>query len=437
MMASSIQAAQSLSPARLQADSAQLFLLDLLARIVSLRHHGDADPALHLHHSASVGLRRQAVARRRPHASHPGGRHSGRGVIVTVQASDVSIPARRIRPRSQKGPAQGHRAGHRRLCLRRALGDRHRRPGKSRLEGLGAPLSSFAHPPSAHSASNTAKEDSCISSKSLYFPHSLRSPSDRRSSPCTRPTICNRVLRQARCRRRRTFTPPRPISNSTPSRPIPFPTPMCRRARSTTSARANLQDGRPHHAQVNGKPIPQRPTSSPAASCELRHRQDKRRQPYNKASKYESYLMLGFGASGKDLAEKWNIKYLGQETIDGVKTDKLELVAKDPDCPQEHSQGHHLARSRARASASSRSSTRAGPITHLPLHQHQGQSALPGDAFRFKTDSKTASSSTADRISPLSFHEPGLPSIPRVRREHAKMLRASSPCARRYATILL
>ena len=34
--------------------------------------------------------------------------------------------------------------------------------------------------------------------------------------------------------------------------------------------------------------------------------------------------------SGSELAEKWDIKYLGQETIDGVVTDKLELVAKDP-----------------------------------------------------------------------------------------------------------
>ena len=41
--------------------------------------------------------------------------------------------------------------------------------------------------------------------------------------------------------------------------------------------------------------------------------------------------MLGFGASGTQLEEKWTIKYLGTETIDGVKTDKLELVAKDPD----------------------------------------------------------------------------------------------------------
>jgi outer membrane lipoprotein-sorting protein len=51
---------------------------------------------------------------------------------------------------------------------------------------------------------------------------------------------------------------------------------------------------------------------------------------YNQAGKYEGYLMLGFGASGSQLAEKWDIKYLGQEKIDGVVTDKLELVAKDP-----------------------------------------------------------------------------------------------------------
>jgi outer membrane lipoprotein-sorting protein len=48
------------------------------------------------------------------------------------------------------------------------------------------------------------------------------------------------------------------------------------------------------------------------------------------ATKYESYLLLGFGASGKELADKWQIKYDGQETVDGVKTDKLELIAKDP-----------------------------------------------------------------------------------------------------------
>jgi outer membrane lipoprotein-sorting protein len=53
------------------------------------------------------------------------------------------------------------------------------------------------------------------------------------------------------------------------------------------------------------------------------------------AAKYESYLLLGFGASGKELADKWEIKYLGSETLnDGktaIATEKLELLAKDPD----------------------------------------------------------------------------------------------------------
>lgn len=50
----------------------------------------------------------------------------------------------------------------------------------------------------------------------------------------------------------------------------------------------------------------------------------------DQASKYGSYFALGFGASGKDLEEKWTIRYLGEEKIDGIVTDKLELVARDP-----------------------------------------------------------------------------------------------------------
>jgi len=42
------------------------------------------------------------------------------------------------------------------------------------------------------------------------------------------------------------------------------------------------------------------------------------------------YAVFGDGASGKDLQEKFNITWLGQETIDGVKTDKLGLIPKDP-----------------------------------------------------------------------------------------------------------
>lgn len=49
-----------------------------------------------------------------------------------------------------------------------------------------------------------------------------------------------------------------------------------------------------------------------------------------KASQFESYMLLGFGASGKDLESKWLITDKGPEVLDGVKTEKLELVARDP-----------------------------------------------------------------------------------------------------------
>jgi outer membrane lipoprotein-sorting protein len=42
----------------------------------------------------------------------------------------------------------------------------------------------------------------------------------------------------------------------------------------------------------------------------------------------ESFLVLGFGGSGHDLMQQFDVKYLGVETVDGVKTAKLELVSK-------------------------------------------------------------------------------------------------------------
>ncbi|HEY5381554.1 MAG TPA: outer membrane lipoprotein-sorting protein [Acidobacteriaceae bacterium] len=47
-------------------------------------------------------------------------------------------------------------------------------------------------------------------------------------------------------------------------------------------------------------------------------------------ARYNSFLTLGFGGSGKDLDSAWQINDQGPETIDGVKTEKLDLVSKDP-----------------------------------------------------------------------------------------------------------
>lgn len=54
----------------------------------------------------------------------------------------------------------------------------------------------------------------------------------------------------------------------------------------------------------------------------------------NNKMQYESFLTLGFGGSGTDLAKAWAITDLGTEPInDGTKmvtTTKLDLVSKDP-----------------------------------------------------------------------------------------------------------
>jgi outer membrane lipoprotein-sorting protein len=52
-------------------------------------------------------------------------------------------------------------------------------------------------------------------------------------------------------------------------------------------------------------------------------------------NQYESFLTIGFGGSGTDLAKHWTINYMGIEPLsDGKKmvpTAKLDLVAKDPE----------------------------------------------------------------------------------------------------------
>jgi outer membrane lipoprotein-sorting protein len=114
---------------------------------------------------------------------------------------------------------------------------------------------------------------------------------------------------------------------------------------------------------------------------------------YSKVAKFESYLILGFGASGHDLEAKWNITYLGSEDMsDGkaqVKTEKLELVAKDPDVRKIVPKvtiwvDTDRAVSLKQEFTLSTTSTYVGHYTNFKMNQ-----SLPSDAFKFKTDSKT------------------------------------------------
>lgn len=47
-------------------------------------------------------------------------------------------------------------------------------------------------------------------------------------------------------------------------------------------------------------------------------------------TEFESYIVLGFGASGQDLQKSFEVTYEGPETIDKVSTAKLQLIPKSP-----------------------------------------------------------------------------------------------------------
>ena len=49
-------------------------------------------------------------------------------------------------------------------------------------------------------------------------------------------------------------------------------------------------------------------------------------------AEFESFLVLGFGGSGHDMLQSFDVKYLGNETLDGAETAKLDLVPKAAAC---------------------------------------------------------------------------------------------------------
>jgi outer membrane lipoprotein-sorting protein len=110
---------------------------------------------------------------------------------------------------------------------------------------------------------------------------------------------------------------------------------------------------------------------------------------FNKLSQYESYLMLGFGASGKDLEKKWEIKYLGPETLDGVKTEKLELVAKDSTVRKNIPKVTIWVDTERAVSLKQIFDEGQGQYRVCYYFNFKTNQPLPADAFTFKTDSQT------------------------------------------------
>ena len=107
------------------------------------------------------------------------------------------------------------------------------------------------------------------------------------------------------------------------------------------------------------------------------------------ASKFTDYIMLGFGASGDELASKWDITYGGPETVNGIATEKLELVAKDPTVKKNLPKvtiwmDPTRAVSVKQVFDQGQGRSRVNTYSNIKVNQ-----SLPKDAFTFKTDSKT------------------------------------------------
>jgi len=143
-----------------------------------------------------------------------------------------------------------------------------------------------------------------------------------------------------------------------------------------------------HIREVNGKVVPKVVTVSHGVT-RLYEKMVDQVTTFAKAGRYEGYMALGFGASGKELAEKWTIKDMGPEMLDGIKTEKMELVPKDP-AVKKNIPKVTVWMDTARA-VSVKQTFDEGPGQYRVCHYTniKVNQPLPGDAFSFKTDSRT------------------------------------------------
>ena len=106
-------------------------------------------------------------------------------------------------------------------------------------------------------------------------------------------------------------------------------------------------------------------------------------------SDFESYIVLGFGASGQDLKKNFDVTYMGPETIDGVKTAKLQLIPKSENVKKTYSEillWIDLDRgvSVQQQLFQPQGDYRLAKYSQIKLHEKIGD-----DVFKLKTTSKT------------------------------------------------
>lgn len=104
-------------------------------------------------------------------------------------------------------------------------------------------------------------------------------------------------------------------------------------------------------------------------------------------AQYEGFLTLGFGGSGVDLSKSWNITDLGADTVENIKTEKLDLTSKTGDKNFTHitvwidlNRGVSLKQVFYMPSNDCRIATYSNVVVNGNVHK---------DQFKFKTDKNT------------------------------------------------
>ena len=143
-----------------------------------------------------------------------------------------------------------------------------------------------------------------------------------------------------------------------------------------------------HIEEQNGKPVP-KIYSYANGVFKLDEPMINQVTTFKNAGKFESYVMLGFGASGKELSDKWDIQYIGPETLGGVKTEKLELVAKDPTVKKNIPKVTVWMDTTRGVSLKQVFDEGPGQYRVSVYFNFKVNAALPADAFKLKTDSNT------------------------------------------------
>jgi outer membrane lipoprotein-sorting protein len=145
-----------------------------------------------------------------------------------------------------------------------------------------------------------------------------------------------------------------------------------------------------HIATDDDQPAPKVIVCCAKGSIQLYEKLTDQVTTLSKLSQYESWFMLGFGASGKELEEKWDVTYDGPETVDGVETAKLELVPKDPTVKKNLPKvilWMDLSRAVSLKQYFDEGNGQSRTCHYINIKVNQ---KLPKDAFTLKTDSKTS-----------------------------------------------